>query len=107
MFGFSTVPHYERCHLHLTLLNSHYECMTGIIQSQWDCVSIELIQIARYDLLEYTLILEYTIKLKLSTCFALFLPHPSFQMLILDLSSHDLCLILSELELISCHAHLS
>ena len=53
MFRFSIVPHYERCHLHLTLLNSHYECMTGIIQSQWDCVSIELIQIARYVFIQF------------------------------------------------------
>ena len=51
MFRFSTVPHYERCHLHLTLcitLTIHSEYLTGLIISQWDFVSIELIQIARY-----------------------------------------------------------
>ena len=52
MFRFSTVPYYERCHLHLTLcimLTIHSEYLTGLIIRQWDFVSIELIQIARYD----------------------------------------------------------
>ena len=51
MFRFSTVPHYERCHLHLTLcimLTIHSEYLTGLIISQWGFVSIELIQIASY-----------------------------------------------------------
>ena len=52
MFRFSTVPHYERCHLHVTLcimLTIHSEYLTVLIIIQWDFVSIELIQIARYD----------------------------------------------------------
>ena len=49
MFRFCTVPHLERWHLYLALQIINSEYLTGIIQSLWDFVSIELIQIAGSD----------------------------------------------------------